>query len=77
MAERLRFELRKELPLCRFSRPVHSTALPSLRWLGFMRFIESFQLKRHKEKNILFSDIIIYTNICINFYCFNQFKIYK
>ena len=31
MAEGLRFELRKELPLCRFSRPVHSTTLPSFR----------------------------------------------
>ena len=31
VAEGLRFELRKELPLCRFSRPVHSTALPSFR----------------------------------------------
>jgi antitoxin CptB len=29
--EGLRFELRKELPLCRFSRPVHSTTLPSFR----------------------------------------------
>ena len=31
MAERLGFEPRKELPLCRFSRPVLSTAQPSLR----------------------------------------------
>ena len=31
VAEGLRFELRKELPLCRFSRPVHSTTLPSFR----------------------------------------------
>ena len=30
MAERLGFEPRKELPLCRFSRPVLSTAQPSL-----------------------------------------------
>ena len=36
MAERLGFEPRKELPLCRFSRPVLSTAQPSLRSLGFI-----------------------------------------
>ena len=30
VAERLGFEPRKELPLCRFSRPVLSTAQPSL-----------------------------------------------
>ena len=47
MAERLGFEPRKELPLCRFSRPVLSTAQPSLRWLVFMPLNESFQLKRH------------------------------
>ena len=31
MAERLGFEPRKELPLCRFSRPVLSTTQPPLR----------------------------------------------
>ena len=31
MAEGLGFEPRKELPLCRFSRPVLSTAQPSFR----------------------------------------------
>ena len=36
MAERLGFEPRKELPLCRFSRPVLSTAQPSLREQGFI-----------------------------------------
>ena len=36
MAERLGFEPRKELPLCRFSRPVLSTAQPSLREHGFI-----------------------------------------
>ena len=30
MAERVRFELTNELPRCRFSRPVLSTAQPSL-----------------------------------------------
>ena len=34
MAEGLGFEPRKELPLCRFSRPVLSTAQPSFR-IGF------------------------------------------
>ena len=36
MAERLGFEPRKELPLCRFSRPMLSTAQPSLREQGFI-----------------------------------------
>ena len=36
MAERLGFEPRKELPLCRFSRPVLSTAQPSLRVEAFI-----------------------------------------
>ena len=36
MAERLGFEPRKELPLCRFSRPMLSTAQPSLRVQGFI-----------------------------------------
>ena len=36
MAERLGFEPRKELPLCRFSRPVLSTAQPSLRLQAFI-----------------------------------------
>ena len=36
MAERLGFEPRKELPLCRFSRPVLSTAQPSLHLEGFI-----------------------------------------
>ena len=36
MAERLGVEPRKEWPLCRFSRPVLSTAQPSLRELGFI-----------------------------------------
>ncbi len=44
MAERLGFEPRKELPLCRFSRPVLSTAQPSLRPKVCMRVIVSFQL---------------------------------
>ena len=36
MAERLGFEPRMELPPCRFSRPVLSTAQPSLRKQGFI-----------------------------------------
>ena len=50
MAERLGFEPRKELPLCRFSRPVLSTAQPSLRELGFIIII------------ILFNNKIVYYN---------------
>ena len=54
MAERLGFEPRKEVPLCRFSRPVLSTAQPSLRNQGIMRIIESFQLKKKVSKNLIF-----------------------
>ena len=43
MAERLGFEPRKELPLCRFSRPVLSTAQPSLRELVFISIILKFK----------------------------------
>ena len=52
MAERLGFEPRKELPLCRFSRPVLSTTQPSLREQVNTGLIESFQLKRHTKKKI-------------------------
>ena len=45
MAERLGFEPRKELPLCRFSRPVLSTAQPSLRKQGFISIILIFNKK--------------------------------
>ena len=45
MAERLGFEPRKELPLCRFSRPVLSTAQPSLREQGFISIILNFNKK--------------------------------
>ncbi len=45
MAERLGFEPRKELPLCRFSRPVLSTAQPSLREQGFISIIYYFNKK--------------------------------
>ena len=47
MAERLGFEPRKELPLCRFSRPVLSTAQPSLRKQGFISKIFKFNKKNH------------------------------
>ena len=50
MAERLGFEPRKELPLCRFSRPVLSTAQPSLREQGFISII----LKFNKKENSYF-----------------------
>ena len=45
MAERLGFEPRKELPLCRFSRPVLSTTQPSLREQGFISKILKFNKK--------------------------------
>ena len=45
MAERLGFEPRKELPLCRFSRPVLSTAQPSLLSQGFISIILKFNKK--------------------------------
>ena len=38
MAERVRFELTNELPRCRFSRPVLSTAQPSLRLSAYYSF---------------------------------------
>ena len=59
MAERLGFEPRKELPLCRFSRPVLSTAQPSLRLQVNTRLIESFQLKRHTKKKFFFALLIV------------------
>ena len=59
MAERLGFEPRKELPLCRFSRPVLSTAQPSLREQVNIRLIESFQLKRHTKKNFFLLFVIV------------------
>ena len=34
VAERVGFEPTKGSHPCRFSRPVHSTALPPLRWMG-------------------------------------------
>ena len=46
MAERLGFEPRKELPLCRFSRPVLSTAQPSLHEQGFISIISKFNKKK-------------------------------
>ena len=52
MAERLGFEPRKELPLCRFSRPVLSTAQPSLHWHGFIIKMLKF------NKKIVYSSII-------------------
>ena len=45
MAERLGFEPRKELPLCRFSRPVLSTTQPSLREQGFISIISNINKK--------------------------------
>ncbi len=45
MAERLGFEPRKELPLCRFSRPVLSTAQPSLRFCGFCYTFKYIKVK--------------------------------
>ncbi len=46
MAERGRFELPKLLRACRFSRPVHSTALPPLRRRGSARHAHSIRLQR-------------------------------
>ena len=46
MAERLGFEPRKELPLCRFSRPVLSTAQPSLLEQGFISINSKFNKKQ-------------------------------
>ena len=51
MAERLGFEPRKELPLCRFSRPVLSTAQPSLHEQGFIIISIYFKSKIDKIKS--------------------------
>ena len=51
MAERLGSEPRKELPLCRFSRPVLSTAQPSLREQGFIIISIYFKSKIDKIKS--------------------------
>ena len=62
MAERLGFEPRKELPLCRFSRPVLSTAQPSLREQGFI----SINLKFNKKNLCLFELIYPLFNLFPN-----------
>ena len=62
MAERLGFEPRKELPLCRFSRPVLSTAQPSLREQGFISII----LKFNKKTDIYFLKFFHLSNDAIS-----------
>ena len=62
MAERLGFEPRKELPLCRFSRPVLSTTQPSLRSLGFISII----LKFNKKTEMYFTKIFYLRNDAIS-----------
>ena len=70
MAERLGFEPRKELPLCRFSRPVLSTAQPSLRELGFISINIYFNNKIDKLLIKIFLIIIslwikkVLTKVC-------------
>ena len=70
MAERLGFEPRKELPLCRFSRPVLSTAQPSLRELGFISININFNNKIDKILIKIFLIIIslwikkVLTKVC-------------
>ena len=70
MAERLGFEPRKELPLCRFSRPVLSTAQPSLRELGFISINIYFNNKIDKILIKIFLIIIslwikkVLTKVC-------------
>ena len=70
MAERLGFEPRKELPLCRFSRPVLSTAQPSLHELGFISINIYFNNKIDKILIKIFLIIIslwikkVLTKVC-------------
>ena len=70
MAERLGFEPRKELPLCRVSRPVLSTAQPSLRELGFISINIYFNNKIDKILIKIFLIIIslwikkVLTKVC-------------
>ena len=40
LAEAVRFELTRGLPLCRFSRPVPSTARPRLQRMDFADFLD-------------------------------------
>ncbi len=46
MAERLGFEPRKELPLCRFSRPVLSTTQPSLHYFDNLLLLKNEYARR-------------------------------
>ena len=61
MAERLGFEPRKELPLCRFSRPVLSTTQPSLREQGFISIILNF----NKKTEDFISKILKLSLVCL------------
>ena len=61
MAERLGFEPRKELPLCRFSRPVLSTAQPSLLEQGFISIIWKF----NKKTQVIFLKIFALLIVCL------------
>ena len=61
MAERLGFEPRKELPLCRFSRPVLSTTQPSLREQGFI----SINYKFNKKTEHFFYEILLFVRVSL------------
>ena len=59
MAERLGFEPRKELPLCRFSRPVLSTTQPSLHLQGFITINSKFNKKTDLLNNKIIPFVIV------------------
>ena len=54
VAEAVRFELTKDSRPCRFSRPVHSTALPRFRDIIIHYFMKLHQAKITKPISFLF-----------------------
>ena len=70
MAERQRFELWKVLPPCRFSRPVLSTAQPSLRFENAIYYLNililearNHQILKNGKNAQIFGDYF-YTDMC-------------
>ncbi len=62
MAERVGFEPTKGSHPCRFSRPVHSTALPPLRRRPM--YVEQICLSTFFDKNCLIFSMVMDAEIC-------------
>lgn len=74
MAERQRFELWKVLPPCRFSRPVLSTAQPSLLFVGIVILLNQLMSKYKGYKNIRNKkNLLFYTYVSKVFFNFISF----